>query len=150
MKECEIMTTNYEEIPCPYCGRSVRNTDKFCIFCGSKLNIKDHKPSDSKISDQEREDADNELKESDKNQKGKKDKKSNKNKQPSSEEEDDTIEEMPPEILEQLEAKMNLAVINAKKERLRDRLKELTKELDSELYQYDLKYAKEINLQWNE
>jgi chromosome segregation ATPase len=74
------------------------------------------------------------------NKKAKKDKKEKKSK-----EEEEAIKPLPDDIKGQLNAKMELAVLNKKKERLREKLKDLTEELDSELYEYDFDYKKKIN-----
>ncbi len=41
----------FKEISCPFCGRVVRDSDKYCIFCGSK--IQKSKPKIEKSKDQE-------------------------------------------------------------------------------------------------
>ena len=47
---------NFKEIPCPFCGRMVRDSDKFCIFCGSKLQ-----KTESKYTAEERNEINKEL-----------------------------------------------------------------------------------------
>ena len=137
------MAKKFKEIPCPFCGRIVRNTDKFCIFCGSKLQKSAQTPSKPSITSQERDEIDMELGTSE-TADSKKQRKNKSSKGKSAERE--AIPELPEEIKAQLEAKMELAVLNTKKERLRDKLRELTDELDSHRYQYDIDYAKKVNL----
>ena len=57
--------------------------------------------------------------------------------------------ELPEEIKDQLEAKMNLAVIENKKKLLKEKLKDLTQEIESERYEYDMEYAQRLNLKLN-
>ena len=140
------MGKNFKELPCPFCGRIIRNSDKFCIFCGSKIDNQDQ-PSKPSMSKEEQKEVDDDLIPTDKGEKddtkssNKRDKKSTK----TSDDKSKIFIEMPAEIKEQLTAKMDLAVLNNKKERLRDKLRELTQDLDAQRYEYDLEYAKIVN-----
>ncbi|MHA1745628.1 MAG: hypothetical protein ACTSWW_06485 [Promethearchaeota archaeon] len=169
---------NFKEIPCPFCGRVVRTSDKFCIFCGSKLGEAKTKKKHKEMTDTEREELNKELgtgmidnlkvpkkpsqkdssipfqvlegsqddlddrvlssEEIDKEKKSKKEKKKSK-----------SHVELPEEIKDQLEAKMNLAVIENKKKRLKKKLQELTDDIESERYEYDMEFAQKLNLKLN-
>ena len=169
---------NFKEIPCPFCGRVVRTTDKFCIFCGSKLTETKSKKKRKEITETERDELNKELgtgmienlkspkkpsqkddnipfqitegsqddlddrvlssEDIEKGTKPKTDKKKSSSKI-----------ELPEEIKDQLEAKMNLAVIENKKKKLKDKLKDLTHEIESERYEYDMEFAQKLNLKLN-
>jgi len=79
------------------------------------------------------------LEEIEKEKKGKKDSKKKK----------EIKVELPEEIKEQLECKMKLAIIEDKKKKLKKKLKSLNENLDDERYEYDMDYAKEINVKLN-
>jgi len=170
------MGRTYKEISCPFCGRVVRDSDKYCIFCGSK--IQKSKPKKEKSKDQEmiEQEVDKDLgflKGVSKNKKEKKDldapfmvqegsqqsledtvlsfeeiEKKKKGKKDSKKKKDIKVE-LPEEIKEQLECKMKLAIIEDKKKKLKEKLKSLNENLDEERYEYDMDYAKEINLKLN-
>ena len=171
---------NYKEMSCPKCGRSIRSTDKFCIFCGFRLQQSSQSTKTPKISEKERKDLNKELgsknisnlnaKEEKDNadlsaflvneasqddlddrilsekdiqkEKQKQKKKKDKNKK---QEKSKEKAELPEEIKDQLEVKMNLAILNKKKERLKKKLSQLKEDIDSDRYEYDRDYAKEIN-----
>jgi len=79
------------------------------------------------------------LEEIKKEKKGKKDSKKNKK----------TKIELPQEIKDQLECKMKLAIIEDKKKKLKKKLKALKEDLNEERYEYDMDYAKQINVKLN-
>ncbi len=56
---------------------------------------------------------------------------------------------LPDEVKEQLEVKMDLAVVEHKKKMLKDKLKEFQRDLDENRYNFDMDYAKTINLKLN-
>ena len=168
----------FKEIPCPFCGRIIRTTDKFCIFCGSKLGGAATKKKREEITDSERDELNKELgtgmidnlktpkkptqqdgnipfqvtegsqddlddrvlssQEIEKETKDKKEKKKPK-----------SHIELPEEIKDQLEAKMNLAIIENKKKRLKKKLNELTQGIESDRYEYDMEFAQNLNLKLN-
>lgn len=170
------MGRNYKEISCPFCGRMVRDSDKYCIFCGSKIQKIKPKNDKSKEEEMIEQEVDKDLgflKGVSKNKKGKEDsdapfmlkegsedsledtvlsleeiEKEKKGKGVSKKKEIKKVE-LPEEIKEQLECKMKLAIIEDKKKKLKERLKDLNENLNDEKYEYDMDYAKEINLKLN-
>jgi len=52
---------NFKEVPCPNCQRIVRSTDRFCIFCGNKMQPQDNSPSKSQIPEGERKELEKEV-----------------------------------------------------------------------------------------
>ncbi|MHA1476090.1 MAG: hypothetical protein ACTSQ5_13005 [Promethearchaeota archaeon] len=166
----------FKEISCPFCGRVVRDSDKYCIFCGSKIQKskpKIEKSKDQKMIEQEVDKDLGFLKGVSKNKKEKKDldapfmvqegsqesledtvlsleeiEKEKKGKKDSKKKKEIKVE-LPEEIKEQLECKMKLAIIEDKKKKLKKKLKSLNENLDDERYEYDMDYAKEINVKLN-
>ena len=149
---------NFKEIPCPFCGRVVRTTDKFCIFCGSNKelgtgmidNLKSPKKTSQnegsipfQVTEGSQDDLDDRVLSSEEVEKGAH-KKRDKDKIKAS-----SKIELPEEIKDQLEAKMNLAVIENKKKLLKEKLKDLTQEIESERYEDDMEYAQKLNLKLN-
>ncbi|MCF2138940.1 MAG: hypothetical protein K9W44_02645 [Candidatus Lokiarchaeota archaeon] len=146
----------YQEIQCPFCGRMVRNTDKFCIFCGSKLQKSEPK---IKYSAEERDELDKELGSSNSNVIKGSSSSSNlsefqvkdiskigeKDQNKAKTESFQTKIDLPQNIVEQLEAKMELAVIESKKKKLKTKLQDLKEELDSFRFENDIDYAKKMN-----
>ncbi|MHA1775766.1 MAG: zinc-ribbon domain-containing protein [Promethearchaeota archaeon] len=144
---------NFKEIPCPFCGRMVRDSDKFCIFCGSKLQ-----KTESKYTAEERNEINKELSvttakstseelpefqiKPDKDSKNieKQTEKKGKNKAIFQ-----AQVELPKNIVEQLEAKMDLAVIEKKKKKLMSKLDKLKDEVDSDRFEHDIEYANKIS-----
>lgn len=57
--------------------------------------------------------------------------------------------ELDAETEEQLKNKMELAILNSKKEKLKEKLKEMSKDAKSERYDSDLDFAKEVNAKLN-
>ncbi|QEE14906.1 hypothetical protein DSAG12_00727 [Promethearchaeum syntrophicum] len=170
------MVPTYKEISCPFCGRVVRDSDKYCIFCGSKIQKakkKKEKTKEQEIIEQEvdkdlgflkgvsknkddkektdtpfmiEEDSQEDLEDTvlsleeiKKEKKSKKDSKKKKN----------IKIELPQEIKDQLECKMKLAIIEDKKKKLKEKLKALKEDLNEEKYEYDMDYAKQINVKLN-
>lgn len=144
---------DYKEIPCPFCGRMVRNTDKFCIFCGSKLQ-----KTESKYTAEEREEIEKELGTSSsktssdalpefqvKSDKEVKETVQKDKKKGNGEKTFQTEVDLPQNIVEQLEAKMDLAVIEKKKQKLKKKLDKLKDELDSDRFEHDIEYANKIS-----
>ncbi|MHA1612443.1 MAG: zinc-ribbon domain-containing protein [Promethearchaeota archaeon] len=141
--------SKFQEVQCPYCGRMVRSNDKFCIFCGSKMQKSEPSVTYSK---EERDELDKEL-----GGKTETDSKSTKlpEFQVTEESPDDdkknkkkskktTKVELPQNIVDQLEAKMNLAFIEKRKVKLKDKLQDLKGDLDSNRYENDYEYADKI------
>lgn len=139
----------FQEVQCPFCGRMVRNTDKFCIFCGSKLAKKEET---AKYTQEEREEIDKELtinnteqksdsklSKSKKKDEGTEPKKSDKKGDASS-----SANDLPESIVEQLEAKMDLAIVEKKKSRLKEKLQTLKEDLDTNRYENDIDYSNKI------
>jgi len=170
------MGRDFKEISCPFCGRIVRDTDKYCIFCGSKIQKQKPKKEKSKEEELLGEEVDKDLgflqgvsnKKGDKKdlntpfilKEGSQDdledrvlsldeiEKEKKGKGASKKIENKKIE-LPQEIKDQLECKMKLAVIEDRKKKLKKKLKNLTDDLNEERYEYDMDYAKEINIKLN-
>jgi len=170
------MGRTYKEISCPFCGRVVRDSDKYCIFCGSKMQTAKPKKEKSKDQDMIEQEVDKDLgflkgvsknKDDDKNtdapfmieeetQESLEDtvlsleeiKKEKKGKKDSKKKKDIKIE-LPEEIKDQLECKMKLAIIEDKKKKLKKKLKDLKEDLNEEKYEYDMDYAKQINVKLN-
>ena len=172
------MVGNYTEITCPNCKRIIRSTDKFCIFCGSKIvtdNASSPQPAKPAIPEKEKKELEKEV-----------DKELNiqnlgtesKSKTPASkagnvpfvptsaisedigttkdtekgkkkaEKTPTNLEltlDMPIEIRDALEAKLNLAVIENKKKILKKKLTELQKSLEDERYENDYEFANQVN-----
>ncbi len=146
--------SKFQEIQCPFCGRMVRSNDKFCIFCGSKMQQSESKTNYSK---EEREELDKEL-----GEKAGKDSKStnlpefqiaeetsDENKKNKKKSKKMTQVELPQNIVDQLEAKMSLAVIEKRKAKLKAKLQDLKGDLDSNRYENDIEYANKITAKLN-
>ncbi len=153
---------NVSEKTCPHCGRSVREGDKFCIFCGKPLltnfskTIKEsaekkgtivfptHEPTKE---EEPKEDA-TPFESGDLAPPEEKGKKKENIPFDIEEEEEDLLEalEMEDEMREQFEMKMEMAVLNGKKERLKEKLNKLLKDAKSERYELDIDFAKEVNM----
>lgn len=170
---------------CPYCGRNVRENDKFCIFCGKPLLVnvsksnEGSKPQAEKnkaffTPQKEKESGKKSAKEESKEKKkdssvpftsgdleppgeepSKKSKdelmedKEKKKTVPFAEDEEDFSSEeldLEDDIREQLVAKMDYALLNTKKLKLKEKLDDLMRDVKSERYDQDIDYAKEINL----
>ncbi len=167
----------FKEVQCSFCGRMIRDSDKFCIFCGSKAGQASQQPSMSK---EEREEVDKELgtgmikglnKKNKDDSNGEatpflvtegsqdqlddrilsaeeiSDNKKSKKKKPK--EEVSSTVDLPEEIKDQLEIKMKLAIVENRKKLLKKKLKKLTEDLDSERYEYDMDYAQGMNFKLN-
>lgn len=52
---------NFKEVSCPNCQRIVRSTDRFCIFCGNKMQPQDAAPAKSIIPEPERKELEKEV-----------------------------------------------------------------------------------------
>jgi chromosome segregation ATPase len=177
-----IMSRNYNEMKCPFCGRIVRDSDKFCIFCGSRLG-QQQPPRRSRagpsISVQEKKELEDEVNkdlgfmqgrvEDDEDDEApfvmsetsqddledrvletsEKKKKRRKNKDKDDEKNDTGSVDLPDDIREQLEVKMELAVVEHKKKMLKDKLKDFQSDLDENRYNFDMEYAEKINLTLN-
>lgn len=78
-------------------------------------------------------------------------KKKDKKSVPFSDADEDLMEnfELDSETEEQLKNKMELAIINSKKEKLKEKLKEISKDAKSERYDSDLEFAKDVNAKLN-
>ncbi|WP_371802000.1 zinc-ribbon domain-containing protein [Candidatus Lokiarchaeum ossiferum] len=165
----------FKEVQCSFCGRMIRDSDKFCIFCGSKVGQTPQKPS---ISKEERDEIDKELgtgmiqgldkNDGDSNHEnapflvteGSQDQlddrilsadeidEKKKTKKKDKEEVSSTVD-LPEEIRDQLKTKMKLAIVENKKKLLKKKLKNLTDGLDSERYEYDIEYAQGMNAKLN-
>jgi hypothetical protein len=159
------MPGNYSETPCSSCGRTVRSTDKFCIFCGNRLAAAPPpktaaSPPSQALPKAEEEQIEKEVN-SDlaavlQNVKKKKEEEvpkktlpfAKKGKKDGEEEvEDDSkIElELPDSIKVQLDAKLELAVIDEKKKRLKTRLTEIAANAEEDRYNWDMEFAEEVN-----
>lgn len=165
----------FKEVQCSFCGRMIRDSDKFCIFCGSKIGQAAQQPS---ISKEEREELDKELgtgmiKGLKKNNgdsdhehapflvtEGSQDQLDDRilsaeeiddNKKAKKKDKEEVIStvELPEEIRDQLKIKMKLAIVENKKKLLKKKLKDLTEGLDSERYEYDIEYAQGMNAKLN-
>jgi chromosome segregation ATPase len=154
---------NVSEKTCPHCGRSVREGDKFCIFCGKPL-LSDFSKTIKKSAEkkgtiifptQEPPTEEDEVKEEttpfesgDLAPIDKKSKKKKENVPFDVEEEEELLEalEMDEEMREQFEMKMELAVLNGKKEKLKEKLNKLLGDAKSERYELDIDFAKEVNM----
>lgn len=139
---------NYTEINCPSCNRIVRSTDRFCIFCGGRMSGNTAPAPSKQIPEQEKKQLEQEVQNDlNANQKETLEKESKKTKTepktPSSL--DDLLAEMPPEIRDQLEAKMNLALINERKKKLKKTLADLSKQAEDEKYEYDVDFMNLVN-----
>ncbi len=170
------MGRTYKEMSCPFCGRVVRDSDKFCIFCGSKIQKTKQKKEKSKEQENIEQEVDKDLgflkgisKKDEKKEdsetpfmlkEGSEDsledtvlslddiEKEKKGKGASTKKKDIKVE-LPEEIKEQLEIKMKLAIVEDKKKKLKEKLKTLNDDLNEEKYEYDMDYAKEINVKLN-
>ncbi|MHA1339307.1 MAG: hypothetical protein ACTSRZ_03470 [Promethearchaeota archaeon] len=175
---------------CPHCKREVKDTDKFCIFCGKPLissisprrNKNDKKNSDSinlpKDKSKDKSKEDKSISESNKGDikkeefipfvggslepvekvsKSKKDKSKSESSDkkkiiPFTSDNFDTGEdnlELDEEIKEQLEIKMELALLDLKKVKLKSKLNEIMKDANSERYEMDLEFAQKVNAKLN-
>ena len=156
--------SDYKEIPCNYCGRIIRDTDRFCIFCGKTIN----KPSASsniwKGNDSEREEMEKEVDhdlgnhgfmqsaiEKDHQEDENLSRKERKAKQKEDEHKEEIAEindkiELDDSIKEKLHMKIELVQIDKKKVKLKQKLETLTTSLDKSRYEYDVDYAKTINI----
>lgn len=170
------MGRTYKEISCPFCGRMVRDSDKFCIFCGSKIQKSKPKIEKSKEQESIEQEVDKDLgflKNLSRNKKKKKESdapfmvkegsqealedtvlsleeiEKDKNKKGDPKKIENKKVELPEEIKDQLECKMKLAIVENKKKKLKEKLKNLNDDLDEEKYEYDMDYAKKINLKLN-
>lgn len=151
------------EKTCPHCGRSVRDGDKFCIFCGKPLlatftktvkesaekkgtlifPIKEPPTEEDEDEDEVAPFGSGDLVPPEEKSKKKKD-----NIPFDVEEDDDLLEtlEMEDEMREQFEMKMEMAIINGKKEKLMEKLDKLLSDAKSERYELDIDFAKEVNM----
>jgi DNA repair exonuclease SbcCD ATPase subunit len=156
---------NVSDKSCPHCGRSVREGDKFCIFCGKPLltdftkTVKEATEKKGTIifptsepPTEEEEESDDEITPFGSGDLTPPEEKSTKKKESipfsAEEEEDELVEalEMDDEMREQFEMKMELAVLNGKKERLKEKLDKLLGDAKSERYELDIDFAKEVNM----
>jgi len=151
------------EKTCPHCGRSVRGGDKFCIFCGKPLlsdfskTIKESAEKKGTIvfptqepptEEEESKDESTPFESGDLAPVDKKSKKKKDSVPFDVEEDEELLEalEMDDEMREQFEMKMELAVLNGKKERLKEKLNKLLGDVKSERYELDIDFAKEVNM----
>lgn len=155
---------------CANCGRALRDKDRFCIYCGSP-QIVDISKSKKK---NKKESFSDTLKKGKDKKKGKKkesvpfesgdksppaepieddldfleeDKKKEKA-VPFADEEDFIPEDLSitDDIREQLESKMELALIKYKKEKLLKKYKEIMEDAKSERYEHDIDFAQGVNI----
>jgi endogenous inhibitor of DNA gyrase (YacG/DUF329 family) len=166
------MSPKYKEVPCPFCNRTIRTSDRFCIFCGSRIDIENLTATSKKqeIPESEKKELESELNNElgdiwqgvDKNKSQEEDTASapflveNKSQE---ELEDRVIDSkpdsdgvpvvLPDDIKEQLETKMKLSLCDEKKTLLKKKLKNLTENLDEERYEYDMDYAQGVNMKLN-
>jgi uncharacterized Zn finger protein (UPF0148 family) len=151
------------EKTCPHCGRAVRDGDKFCIFCGKPLltdfskTIKESTEKKGTIlfptqePPTEEEESKDEVTPFESGDLAPPEEKSQKKKDniPFDLEEDDELLEaleMEDEMREQFEMKMELAVLNGKKDKLKEKLNKLLGDVKSERYELDIDFAKEVNM----
>ncbi|TFG17268.1 MAG: zinc-ribbon domain-containing protein [Promethearchaeota archaeon] len=151
------------EKTCPHCGRAVRDGDKFCIFCGKPLltdfskTIKESTEKKGTIlfptqePPTEEEESKDEVTPFESGDLAPPEEKSQKKKDtiPFDPEEDDELLEaleMEDEMREQFEMKMELAVLNGKKDKLKEKLNKLLGDVKSERYELDIDFAKEVNM----
>ncbi len=151
------------EKTCPHCGRSIREGDKFCIFCGKPLltdfskTVKESAekkgsiifPTNEPPVEEEEDDTPFESGDLAPPSDDKSKKKKKKESVPFDVEEDEELLEaleMEDEMREQFEMKMELAVLHGKKERLGEKLDKLLKDVKSERYELDIDFAKEVNM----
>ena len=173
---------NFKEVHCIYCGRIVRNTDKFCIFCGNKLPGSGSAPEQSKkqkIPEPEMKELEKEVNDDLNTGKMIENLSVNSNNQAQNtnvpflvnensmqnlddrvletsanesdkKQDESSIKiELPEIIKEQMETKMELAILEEKKSNLKKKLKELTETLSDDRYDQDIDYAQQINLKLN-
>lgn len=151
---------------CPHCGRSVREGDKFCIFCGKPLlttfakpvkELAEKKgtiifPTEESPTEKDKDEGEEEeeitpFSSGDLSPPEEKPKK--KESIPFDEEEEEEIIEtleMEDEMREQFEMKMELAIIIGKKEKLKEKLEKLLQDAKSERYELDIDFAKDVNM----
>jgi hypothetical protein len=156
------MPANYVEVSCKNCGRIVRSTDRFCIFCGARMEApsppkpESQKPSLPKEEEKQIEqEVNNDLASLLKNVNKKPPEEEKKSLKPfvagNTTEEEKTESaadfkiDLPEEIRVQLEAKMDLAVLDEKKKKLKTKLIELSKAVEEDRYEWDTPYNAEIN-----
>ncbi|MFO8020347.1 MAG: zinc ribbon domain-containing protein [Promethearchaeia archaeon] len=133
---------------CPYCGEPVKDDDKFCISCGKPLisNI----PSEDKINEKEKKKQkeeetkrDKEEKEEEKKEKKKNEKKADEEKK----EEEEDLPELPEEIKQQVEYRLDLNRLKITKQKLGRKLEKIEKAMEGNKYDVDDEYAQKINSQ---
>lgn len=135
---------------CPYCGNSVKGSDKFCIMCGKPLLSDISKMEESpkaqetvqetpkkKKKEKEQEAKEEELDLEDEEEPNKK----------KAKEETKEVKTLPDDVKRQIELHLELDDVNQKKQILADKLKDLTKQLKSSKYATDFEYGEKIEIQ---
>jgi rRNA maturation endonuclease Nob1 len=162
------MPPNFTEKPCPQCGRTVRSTDRFCIFCGGKLQApeppkpipqpapKAEPPKPVLPKEEEKQieqEVNNDLASILQSKKGDQelDKKSRPFVPKSTADTltdltdlDDHLE-LTDDVKAQIEAKIELALLDEKKKKLKAKIEEIAKLAEDERYDWDYDYKKDVN-----
>ena len=142
---------------CPYCGNSVKGSDKFCIICGKPLladipkrekkpEIKDTKKKEEKEEAETKpkeeapiaEEEDKETLELEENDKSKKKSKKSKEKK--------DIKPLPEDVKEQMVYYIEYNDIQLNKKVLIDKLNEISKLTKDTRYEYDIAFKNEVNI----
>jgi hypothetical protein len=154
---------------CAYCGSELREQDKFCLSCGKPRIVKssfgareepkkatpspapEPEEDKGKKSDKKAEKSD---KKSEKEEKKEADKKKSNNKDEDEEgiSDKETTEspakgtyEIPTDIREQIEIRMEIELLRIKKKKVADKIDEINKLLDEPSYELDMKVHDEVN-----
>lgn len=132
---------------CPYCGEEVKDKDQFCISCGKPLisNI----PTDKEVS-QEKKDTqkkeEEEIEEEEKKDEQEKKKKKKKDKE-EEEEEEEELPELPEDIKQQIQYRLDMDRLKLTKERLGERLEKIEEATNGTQYDVDDEFAESVNAQ---
>jgi len=134
---------------CPYCGNSIKESDKFCIMCGKPLVtglpknlVEDPSVKSSKKNKKEKkevsieEDLDSAVLDEEEEEEKKEEKP-----------EEKEVKTLPDEVKRQIELHLDLIDINQKKQTLGDKLKDLTKQLKSSRYETDFEFGERVEIQ---
>jgi len=138
---------------CPYCGKPVKKSDRFCIACGKPLISES--PKEEKKLDVKKTEEKEDKKKKKKEKKEKKEKAEEEEEKEEGEEEEEEEEEiieveakpLPEDVKEQIETHLELKEIQEKKKTLLDKLTESQKLLKSPQYEVDYEFGEKVKVQ---
>ncbi len=150
---------------CAYCGSELRDQDKFCLSCGKPRIVKSSpgqrqepkKATPPPVTEPE-EDKEKKSEKSKKEEKEEKKEKKEEDKKKSKDKEDEEIPEdestepvagrtyeLPANIKEQIDFRMEVELLHIKKKKIADKIEDVNKQLDEPSYELDMKFRDDVN-----